>query len=297
MTNNLETGGADARPDAGEERWLLNDQREFLLRSIDDAEGERRSGDLAEEDYRVLVARDRARLAEVEAELAALGPASRDEVAPALAEPPPRSRFGGWRRVGILASCALIVAGAVILVDHALSPALPGQAPSGSITQTKEQLIEEQLAEAVLLNNEGKPIPALQLYTKVLAEDPDDPVALSAYGWLAWNYGSTGKSPAIIAAGRQAEKKAVRLAPTYWAARLYLGLILFNQDHNATGAVGEFDDFLADGPPKEDVASFAPLVSGAYQEAKVPLPAALVTALAAGTKTPATSSTTTTSAP
>ena len=38
MTNDLETGGADARPDAGEERWYLNDQREFLLRSIDDAE-------------------------------------------------------------------------------------------------------------------------------------------------------------------------------------------------------------------------------------------------------------------
>ena len=152
----------------------------------------------------------------------------------------------------------LIVAGAVILVDHALSPALPGQAPSGSITESKEQLIEEQLAEAVLLNNEGKAVPALQLYNKVLAEDPDDPVALAASGWLEWNYGSAGKSPAIIAAGRKAEEKAMRLAPTYWAGQLFLGLILFNQDHNATGAVGEFTNFLADSPPKEDVASCGP---------------------------------------
>jgi tetratricopeptide (TPR) repeat protein len=285
MTSDLEMGGTGSHPDADGERWFLNDQREFLLRSIDDAEGERRAGDLAEGDYQVLVARDRARLAEVEAELAALGPASRrsanqGEVEPAVPEPPSRPRFGRWRRVGILASCALIVTGAVILVDHALSPALPGQAPSGSITQTKEQLIEEQLAEAVLLNNAGKPIPALQLYTKVLAEDPDDPVALAAYGWLAWNYGSKGGSSAIVAAGRQAEEKAVRLAPTYWAARLYLGLILFNQDHDATGAVGEFDDFLADTPPKAEVVSFAPLVAGAYQAAKVPLPAALAAALA-----------------
>ena len=118
MTSDLEMGGTGGRPDADGERWFLNDQREFLLRSIDDAEGERRAGDLGEGDYQVLVARDRARLAEVEAELAALGPASRTEAAPAVDERPVGRRFGRWRRVGILACCALIVSGAVILVDH-----------------------------------------------------------------------------------------------------------------------------------------------------------------------------------
>ena len=44
------------------------------MRSIDDAEREHDAGDLSEADYDVLVARDRSRLAEVEAELAALGP-------------------------------------------------------------------------------------------------------------------------------------------------------------------------------------------------------------------------------
>jgi tetratricopeptide (TPR) repeat protein len=294
MTNDLDAGGTAGRPGTGDEHWYLNDQREFLLRSIGDAEGERRAGDLAEADYEVLVARDLARLAEVEAELAALGPPGPGDVpgpaAPAVQEPAARSRFGPWRRAGIVASCALIVAGAVILVDHALSPALPGQAPSGSITQTKEQLVEEQLAEAVVLNNEGKPIPALQLYTKVLSEDPDDPSALASYGWLSWNYGSKGRSSAIIAAGLQAEEKAVRLAPTYWVARLYLGLILFNQDHDTTAAIGEFNDFLADGPSKADIENFAPLVAAAYEAAKVPLPAALAAALAsAGATTPTTS--------
>ena len=57
-----------------DERWFLTDQREFLLRSLDDAAREHEAGDLSDEDYAVLEARDRARLAEVEAELAALGP-------------------------------------------------------------------------------------------------------------------------------------------------------------------------------------------------------------------------------
>ena len=57
------------RSDSGDERWYLNDEREFLLRSIDDAERERDAGDLSDADYDVLTARDRARLAEVEAKL------------------------------------------------------------------------------------------------------------------------------------------------------------------------------------------------------------------------------------
>ena len=75
---------------SGSERWYLNDEREFLLRSIDDAERERGAGDLSDADYEVLVARDRTRLAEVEAELAALGP----DLGP---EPPADADSGGTR--------------------------------------------------------------------------------------------------------------------------------------------------------------------------------------------------------
>ena len=73
----MTTGATESeqeRTDTGSERWYLNDERDFLLRSIDDAERERDAGDLSEGDYQVLVARDRARLAEVEVKLATLGP-------------------------------------------------------------------------------------------------------------------------------------------------------------------------------------------------------------------------------
>jgi hypothetical protein len=288
VTTDAALGGEAGRPHDDQERWYLNDQREFLLRSIDDAQREHAAGDLTDADFGVLLSRDQGRLAEVEAELAALGPIRPPDAPPAAPERREVRRRSPWRLVGIIAACLLIATGAIILVDHALSPSLPGQPLSGSVSLSKVKLIAEQLTEAGTLNNEGEAVAALQLYAKVLTEDPDDPVALAASGWLKWNYGDAGKSAVLMQAGRTAEKKAVRLAPSYYAGHLYLGLILFNQDHDASGAVKQFNAFLSDSPPAAEVASVAPGLAGAYAQAKAPLPAALATAL---------STTTTTSAP
>ena len=72
---------------------------------------------------------------------------------------------------------------AVILVDHTLSPALPGQAPSGTVTLSKAQQIEDQLAAAAVLTEDGEGQQALELYNKVLTEDPDDPDSARG-GWV-----------------------------------------------------------------------------------------------------------------
>ncbi len=253
--------------------------------------------------------RDQTRLAEVEAELAALGPVPRTDAVPAAvdgatpetesgetASASPRRRLTTWRRVGVVASCLLIIAGLVILVDHAVSPSLPGQPVSGSITESKVQLIEQQLTEADILNNNGQAVQALQLYDKVLSEDPSDPNALAASGWLEWNYGTAAKLDPIRQVGRQKEKKAIRLAPSYYAGHLFLGLIILNQDHNPTGAIAEFTKFLADDPPQAQLVSVASIVASGYDQAKVPLPPALATALATEMASGSTT-TTTTSAP
>ena len=302
MTTDAAKSGAE-RPDTGSERWYLDDEREFLLRSIDDAERERDAGDLSEADHDVLVARDRARLGEVEAKLAALGPEIQAVVepaapdgapaltdgAPAAPDAPPRRRYGTWSRVGIVVASLFIVAGAVILVDHAVSPAAPGQAPSGSVTVSKEQQIEDQLAAAVVLTNDGEGQQALELYNKVLTEDPDDPTALAAGGWLEWNAGVAAKSAAVERAGRQSEEKAVRVGPSFYGGHLYLGLILLDQDDNAPGAVAQFTAFLADGPSKAEIDSVASQIGPAWTQLHEPLPAALVAAT--------TSTSTSTSAP
>jgi tetratricopeptide (TPR) repeat protein len=272
----MDGGGFEEEPEveAREERWYLQDEREFLVRSIDDADREHLAGDLSEADHAVLVERDRHRLAEVESQLEALGP---NEPAGPSTQAAERTaaRMSEWRRVGIIAACFMIVAGVVILVDHALSPRLPGQASSGSITLPKAQLIEQQLDQAAALNNTGDVYSALKLYDKILAEDPDDPQALAASGWLDWNYGTQGDSPTLVALGRQDEEKAIRDAPSFFGGHLFLGLILLNQDHNAKAAVSQFTDFLADGPSIDEVQSVAADLRTAYVDAGVPVPPAL----------------------
>jgi tetratricopeptide (TPR) repeat protein len=291
MTTGAGKPGAE-RLDTGGERWFLIDEREFLLRSIDDAAREHDAGDLSDSDYGVLVVRDRSRLAEVEAELAALGPEAPADAGPEPSDAPPRRRYGTWSRVGIVVACLFIVTGAVILVDHAVSPAAPGQAPSGTVTLSKAQQIEDQLAAAAVLAEDGDGQQALELYNKVLTEDPDDAVALAAGGWLEWNAGVTGKSATVEQAGRQSEEKAVRVEPGFYGGHLYLGLILLDQDDNASGAITQFTAFLNDGPSNAVVKSFASQIAPAWTQAHQPLPAAL----AAATSSTATSTTTTTSA-
>jgi tetratricopeptide (TPR) repeat protein len=263
-----------ARRDEADERWYLADEREFLRRSLQDADREREAGDLAEEDHALLTARDAARLAEVEGALAVLGP---ETVADPLLAGEPTERRGVplWRRIGIVAACLLVVTGVVVLVDHFVQARQPGQFSSGSITLSQAQQITQQLQQALTLNNRGDQPGALQLYDQVLSEDPSNPAALAYAGYIQWNIGSSAHVASLTRIGRAEVEKAVRVARSYYEGHLFLGLILENQDRNDAGAVKQFDDFLADGPPATELPQVAPLVDGAYQAAGVPVPAAL----------------------
>ena len=274
----------------GEERWYLTDEREFLERSLADADREREAGDLSVEDHALLVGRDRARLAEVQAELAALNASvSSSEAAPrgrsrsAQGEHTPMS----WgRRLGILGSCALIVVGLVILVVHFVQARQPGQASSGSVTVSQAQLIEQQLQQADALNQQGSTKSALVLYDKVLSEDPSNPHALAYAGFLQWNVGSTARVPSLTRVGRSEIETAIGDNPSYGQAHLFYGLVLENQDHNHAAAVAQINDFLNDAPPVTELAQVAPLVAGAYKGAGVPLPAPFRVATTTTTSTP-----------
>jgi tetratricopeptide (TPR) repeat protein len=272
--------GGGAR--AGDDRWYLNDQRDFLLRSIADAHSEHDAGDLSDADFSLLVARDRRRLADVELALGELAPPPPPPPRPADAAPggptPPladAARTSRWRLVGLLASCALIVTGVLILVDHAMSPRLPGQAVSGGITQTRAQLIEQQLAQAATLYSGGQTAQALTLYEKVLSEDPTDPTALAQSGWLEWNAGASDKQRSLETLGRRVEEETIRVAPNFYGGHLYLGLIQLYQDNNPKAAVAQFNQFLADAPPLAQVSAAAPKIRDAYTAAGLPIPAAL----------------------
>jgi hypothetical protein len=65
------------------------------------------------------------------------------------------------------------------------------------------------------------------------------------------------------------------VSPTYYQGHLYLGLILANQDHNNAAAVVQFDKFLADDPPANELPVVAPDVDPSYLAIGKPVPAAL----------------------
>jgi tetratricopeptide (TPR) repeat protein len=281
-----------------DERWYLTDERDFLERSLADADREREAGDLSDEDHAVLVARDRARLVEVEQELAALdAPASAPDPGPATATvrtgsarsgsapvgpaQPERPPMALWRKAGIVGACLLIAAGAVILVVHYVQGRQPGQASSGSVSVSQAQLIEQQLQQASALNDKGSTKAALELYDKVLSEDPSNPAALAYAGFLQWNVGTTAQVASLIRVGRAEIQTSIKDSPTYYQGHLFYGLVLENQDRNHAAAVTQFNDFLADNPPAAELPEAAPLVKGAYEAAGLPLPAAFTTGTSA----------------
>ena len=260
--------------DERDERWYLTDERDFLRRSLDDADREHDAGDLSDEDHELLTARDAARLVEVEAALATLGPETPPEES-AAGEPSERRPLPLWRRLAVVAACLLIVTGVAVLVVHSVQGRQPGQFSSGSVTVSQAQQIAEQLSQALTLNNQGDQQGALRLYDKVLSEDPSNPAALAYAGYIQWNVGSSAHVASLSRIGRAEVERAVQVAPTYYEAHLFLGLILENQDHDNAGAVTQFNAFLADNPPAAELPQVAPLVDGAYQAAGDPVPAAL----------------------
>jgi tetratricopeptide (TPR) repeat protein len=290
----------------GDERWFLTDQREFLERSLDDAARERDAGDLSDEDYAVLLARDSGRLDDVEAELAALGPESTPGRSggaedPGQAEPRgapeaavPRASMSPWRKVGVVLSFLLILLGVGLLLTHVLQSAQAGQPLSGSVTQSRQQLIAQQLNQALEANNSGDVGTALNLYDKVLTEDPSNANALAYAGYLQWSIGAKSHVANLVKIGRAEIEKALQVAPTNYEAHLFDGLVLANQDHDYAAAVAQFNEYLADNPPIGLLPQAAADAAPSYKAVGQPLPMDFVDALPATTTT---TTTTTTSVP
>jgi hypothetical protein len=291
------TGVEQSGESRADERWFLSDQREFLVRSLDDAAREREAGDLSDEDYAVLRARDRARLAEVESELAALGP----EAGPAGdddGEDPGQAESGGapetpgarppmarWRKVGVVVSCLLILLGVSLLLTHVLQSAQAGQPLSGSVTQSRQQLIAQQLNQALAANNSGNVGTALSLYGKVLTEAPSNYNALAYAGYLQWSIGAKSHVANLVKIGRAEIEKALQVAPNNYEAHLFDGLVLANQDHDYAAAVVQFNDYLADNPPIGELPQAAADAAPSYKALGEPLPMDFVDALPATTTT------------
>lgn len=259
---------------ASERRWHLEDQREFLERSLQDLRAEREAGDIGAEDFDALVVRDEGRLAAVEAELSELDRAEHRAAtaAPKKADPAKvRRRRRAW--MGVVAVVALS-AGTTLLVIRLASPRLPGQPDTGSTPQS----IPTQLAQAATLVDEGSKASlteALALYREVLKEDPNQPQALDETGYLEWEAGFSGHDASLEARGKTLVERSLRVEPDDYAAHLFLGTIDLEQGHDSAGAAAQYSKFLAEHPPKDRIAAAAALIRRAFTEAGQPVPPAV----------------------
>jgi hypothetical protein len=181
----------------------------------------------------------------------------------------------GRRRQGLVVVAVLcfVVAAGALVVARATNR-LPGQTSSGSVTLSDDQRMAQQLLQARVLAGQGQNLDAIKIYDKVLAVAPRQPEALAYRGWLLRLAGVAGHDQTLLAQGRASVGAAVAQDPGYPDARVFLGFILFQDDHDPAGATEQFRAFLADHPQAQMVALTRDVVSQAFAAVGQPVPPA-----------------------
>lgn len=290
----LVVGQLEGTGDAGQ----LEAELDFVLRSIEDLDREFEAGDLAPDDYSTLKDSYSARAAEILRELEAQGERGAQgeaggrtgEERPELADmasalspyPSPADASGGTRSFGgrlrahrrkllVVGAVAAFSAAAVVFVVARLTERLPGQFATGSVSLGSSQLVDRRLAQAAVLEGEGRYLQALQVYQQVLASHPHQPVALAEAGWLEYEAGLQASDDAVEERGATLVAEAVSIDPGAYAGHLYLGTIdLDRSDFEA--AVEQYRLFLAEDPPATIKKSALPFLAKAFSSAHQPLP-------------------------
>lgn len=263
--------GAPAATVERDRRWRLEDERDFLVRSLADLRSERAAGDIGEDDFAALLARDEERLSAVLAELAAL---ERIEADAPRAPGPERSPGRRRRRWLAAVAAAALAGGATLLAIELSSPRVPGEPATGSTPAT----VAAELDEAAALVNEGTPgalSEALTLYRAVLHAEPNQPQALAETGYLEWEAGFNAGDKKQEGQGRAFVLHSLRVQADDYAAHLFLGTIELEQGHDAAAAVLQYQKFLAEHPPSSEVKEAVPVITEAFGEAGQPVPAAV----------------------
>ncbi|MDA8207522.1 MAG: cytochrome c-type biogenesis protein CcmH [Actinomycetota bacterium] len=161
------------------------------------------------------------------------------------------------------AGVLLILSGGGLLAYGALSKPSTALSPGEIATRLSAA---EQLAAV------GSDTQALQLSSSVLAADPRQPEALAWNGWLLRQAGRKDNSKALLAAGIAQMRQSVTIEPAYLYGRLFYGISLYQDSHDAKGAVEQFRAYLALSPPKSLTNQVKPTIDAAFAAAKLPAP-------------------------
>ena len=213
----------------------LEEERSFLLRSLDDLDREHDAGDIDDTDYATLrdgyTARAAAVLRAIESEQATLPPK------------PPRNR----RRIALWTAVVVVAAvTAGVLVAWASGDRLPGDSSSGDIAQN----VTTKLAEARSLQASDLK-GAITRYDEVLQVEPDNPEALTYRGWLVTLVGSQANASDLVQKGEASLQRAMQVAPTYADPFCFEAIVRFRMFNDAAGASAPVQQCLALNPPQE----------------------------------------------
>jgi tetratricopeptide (TPR) repeat protein len=213
----------------------LEEQRNFLLRSLQDLDDERAAGDLAEADYQMLHDDYTARAAEVLRSI--------DEGRASAAGSGASPRRG--RRLIAVVVVAAVAGSAGLAVAAASGTRLPGDNITGDIRETPSS----QLTQAATLAQQGEVAEALRLYDEVLEGDPANVEALSERGLLLVSLASATQRPALAARGRESIEQALTVDADNARALFYLGLALRLEGDDPRAADAFTAALAADPPP------------------------------------------------
>lgn len=195
---------------------MLEDQRDGLLRRLDELEAEHEAGELGHEDFDAL---HDATTVEAAAVLRRLdGQVARDQ-----------RRSGRVRRLRSASAAGVVVAGVVagVVVARTAGERVDGQTITGEqIERSSTALLAQAQAEL----SAGEVLGALELIDEVLERNPDDADALALRGQILVGL----PEPELIAGGIAALDRALALDPDHPEALLFRGLA-----HRSVGELAE----------------------------------------------------------
>lgn len=216
----------------------LEEQRDFLLRSLADLEREHDAGDLDDHDYATLRDDYTARAAEA---LRAI-----DQQRSALDAARRPSRRG--RTLGLMAGVLAFAVVAGLLVADSLGARNAGDTITGGVTT--KQSASQRAQSCIAKMNPTAPKTAIDCFTAVLDDDPRNPVALT---WLAWQldlsagFVAGDQTAELRTSARQLIDRAIAVNPDYSYARAFRAVLAYRRGDYAD-AKRYLADFEANDP-------------------------------------------------
>ena len=231
-----------------ERRDQLQEEREFLLTSLADLEREFGVGDVAEDDYASLKDSYTARAAIIIRELSDVD------------QTKVRKRIG-WRPIAWSTLVLLLAITSGVLVARNTGERSPGQVMTGGV---EDGSVSSLLVQARSMGMGDIPA-VLDLYSRVLAIEPDNIEALTYFGWFTV-LSSTQEADSDAAVTRLQNgmvllRQATIADPTYPDAHCFLGITFFRFVDDAASAQPEMTSCLDSNPPAEVASMVQGLVS------------------------------------